>query len=315
MHRILQNVSGTIHSSIESAIKESACLQLCTNKRRPILTLLEDTCGVHDTLIAACDIYRYQAGHSGVMMPSFTLLEALLVMLSCNLLISTNRLPELGRQRSCSPCRVHGTTQAASMCMGTVYILAQPVPSPVSVDCRCSQRASNPPYVSQTCAINHQQKAHDSGHRQVWVCTCQLPLSAFFARCCWRSSSRIRVPKYVMWGSITGGYSVADGPVKDPRARAFEASCALCLPGKALLKGMRSLERAITVGAPSIEPLTKGRPLHLVIPSECEMPIAQPISLMTVYPQPRAYQSLMVSAAFFREAIKDWCCLCVMRSN
>jgi uncharacterized protein YcgI (DUF1989 family) len=34
---------------------------LASNKRRPILTLVEDTSpGVHDTLIAACDIYRYQ---------------------------------------------------------------------------------------------------------------------------------------------------------------------------------------------------------------------------------------------------------------
>jgi uncharacterized protein len=34
---------------------------LVTNKRRPILTLVEDTFpGVHDTFIAACDIYRYQ---------------------------------------------------------------------------------------------------------------------------------------------------------------------------------------------------------------------------------------------------------------
>jgi uncharacterized protein YcgI (DUF1989 family) len=33
---------------------------LRTNKRRPILTLIEDTSGgVHDTLIAACDCYRY----------------------------------------------------------------------------------------------------------------------------------------------------------------------------------------------------------------------------------------------------------------
>ena len=36
------------------------CLQLVTNKRRPILTVVEDTCGVHDTLMSACDIYRYQ---------------------------------------------------------------------------------------------------------------------------------------------------------------------------------------------------------------------------------------------------------------
>jgi uncharacterized protein YcgI (DUF1989 family) len=32
-----------------------------TNRRRPILTVVEDTSGgVHDTLIAACDRYRYQ---------------------------------------------------------------------------------------------------------------------------------------------------------------------------------------------------------------------------------------------------------------
>ncbi len=35
--------------------------KLVTNRRRPILTLLEDTSpGIHDTFIAACDIYRYQ---------------------------------------------------------------------------------------------------------------------------------------------------------------------------------------------------------------------------------------------------------------
>lgn len=34
---------------------------LVTNKRRPILTVVEDTSpGVHDTLIASCDVYRYQ---------------------------------------------------------------------------------------------------------------------------------------------------------------------------------------------------------------------------------------------------------------
>lgn len=34
---------------------------LYTNRRRPILRLIEDTSpGVHDTLIAACDTYRYQ---------------------------------------------------------------------------------------------------------------------------------------------------------------------------------------------------------------------------------------------------------------
>ena len=34
---------------------------LLTNRRRPILTIVEDTSGgIHDTLIAACDRYRYQ---------------------------------------------------------------------------------------------------------------------------------------------------------------------------------------------------------------------------------------------------------------
>ena len=40
---------------------------LVTNRRRPILTLVEDTSpGVHDTLVASCDIHRYaQLGHEG----------------------------------------------------------------------------------------------------------------------------------------------------------------------------------------------------------------------------------------------------------
>lgn len=34
---------------------------LVTNRRRPILTLVEDTSpGIHDTLVAACDRYRYE---------------------------------------------------------------------------------------------------------------------------------------------------------------------------------------------------------------------------------------------------------------
>ncbi|MFM1777509.1 MAG: hypothetical protein RL741_127, partial [Actinomycetota bacterium] len=34
---------------------------LVTNQRRPIMTLTADTSpGIHDTLMAACDIYRYQ---------------------------------------------------------------------------------------------------------------------------------------------------------------------------------------------------------------------------------------------------------------
>lgn len=40
---------------------------LVTNRRRPILTLVEDTSpGIHDTLMAACDLYRYHTlGCSG----------------------------------------------------------------------------------------------------------------------------------------------------------------------------------------------------------------------------------------------------------
>jgi uncharacterized protein len=40
---------------------------LLTNRRRPILTLTEDTSGgIHDTLMAACDRYRYEElGHDG----------------------------------------------------------------------------------------------------------------------------------------------------------------------------------------------------------------------------------------------------------
>jgi uncharacterized protein YcgI (DUF1989 family) len=40
---------------------------LLTNRRRPILTLTDDTAGgIHDTLMAACDRFRYQElGHHG----------------------------------------------------------------------------------------------------------------------------------------------------------------------------------------------------------------------------------------------------------
>ena len=40
---------------------------LVTNRRRPILTLVEDTSGgIHDTLFAACDRWRYEVlGHTG----------------------------------------------------------------------------------------------------------------------------------------------------------------------------------------------------------------------------------------------------------
>ncbi|HZP85764.1 MAG TPA: urea carboxylase-associated family protein [Burkholderiales bacterium] len=53
----------------------ATCKALCpapggafvTNKRRPILTFVKDTSpGIHDTLLAACDVYRYQLlGHAG----------------------------------------------------------------------------------------------------------------------------------------------------------------------------------------------------------------------------------------------------------
>ena len=41
--------------------------RLVTNKRRPILTVVEDASpGIHDTLIASCDVYRYlELGHKG----------------------------------------------------------------------------------------------------------------------------------------------------------------------------------------------------------------------------------------------------------
>ncbi len=40
---------------------------LVTNRRRPILTMVEDSSpGVHDTLVASCDVHRYaQLGHEG----------------------------------------------------------------------------------------------------------------------------------------------------------------------------------------------------------------------------------------------------------
>ena len=40
---------------------------MVTNKRRPILTVVADTSpGIHDTLIASCDVYRYEGlGHKG----------------------------------------------------------------------------------------------------------------------------------------------------------------------------------------------------------------------------------------------------------
>lgn len=33
---------------------------MVTNQRRPVLKIMEDTCGEHDTLLAACDRFRYE---------------------------------------------------------------------------------------------------------------------------------------------------------------------------------------------------------------------------------------------------------------
>ena len=42
-------------------IMPAAGQSMVTNRRRPILTLVEDTSGgIHDTLLAACDRYRYE---------------------------------------------------------------------------------------------------------------------------------------------------------------------------------------------------------------------------------------------------------------
>ena len=50
------------HSRVSiGGIIPSAGSVFVTNKRRPILTVVEDTSGgIHDTLIAACDRYRYE---------------------------------------------------------------------------------------------------------------------------------------------------------------------------------------------------------------------------------------------------------------
>ena len=47
-----------VHMGRVNPVTESVLL---TNRRRPILTLVEDTSGgVHDTLLAACDVHRYR---------------------------------------------------------------------------------------------------------------------------------------------------------------------------------------------------------------------------------------------------------------
>jgi uncharacterized protein YcgI (DUF1989 family) len=57
------------HSRVSMmSVRPSVGSTLVTNLRRPILSVLEDTTpGVHDTLIAACDRYRYeQLGYNGL---------------------------------------------------------------------------------------------------------------------------------------------------------------------------------------------------------------------------------------------------------
>jgi uncharacterized protein YcgI (DUF1989 family) len=47
--------------SVTQSVFPSVGAPLYSNRRRPILTLEEDTSpGRHDTLLAACDVYRYQ---------------------------------------------------------------------------------------------------------------------------------------------------------------------------------------------------------------------------------------------------------------
>ena len=50
------------HTRVEiERVSPRAGDHLCTNRRRPILTLVQDTSpGVHDTTLAACDVYRYE---------------------------------------------------------------------------------------------------------------------------------------------------------------------------------------------------------------------------------------------------------------
>ena len=50
------------HTRVEIArISPRAGDHLYTNRRRPVLTLVQDTSpGVHDTTLAACDVYRYE---------------------------------------------------------------------------------------------------------------------------------------------------------------------------------------------------------------------------------------------------------------
>jgi uncharacterized protein YcgI (DUF1989 family) len=50
------------HTRVEIArVSPLAGDQLYTNRRRPVLTMVQDTSpGVHDTTLAACDVYRYE---------------------------------------------------------------------------------------------------------------------------------------------------------------------------------------------------------------------------------------------------------------
>ncbi len=50
-----------LRAQLETIIPQAG-QPLCTNRRRPILTFIEDTSpGIHDTIIAACDLHRYHS--------------------------------------------------------------------------------------------------------------------------------------------------------------------------------------------------------------------------------------------------------------
>ncbi len=50
-----------LHAQLETIVPRTG-QALCTNRRRPILTFAADTSpGIHDTVIAACDLHRYRS--------------------------------------------------------------------------------------------------------------------------------------------------------------------------------------------------------------------------------------------------------------
>ena len=75
---------------------------LLTNKRRPILTVVEDTCGVHDMLMSACDIYRYQVRSSD----SSCFCAAGCSRKSMSRILLTQAMPIYGRRSDHGKCSV-----------------------------------------------------------------------------------------------------------------------------------------------------------------------------------------------------------------